>query len=231
MSLIAKVAENVPLPILRGGLRGKWWLLGSRGKLLRVLLSTYEREQTALFRREVRSGHVVFDVGAHAGYYTLLASALVGPTGKVFAFEPESRNYRMLEKQVAINRCSNVALSPSAVSDSNGFARFARGTGSGTGHLSDSGAFSVPVLRLDEFAAEQGVTPTHVKIDVEGAEMQVLAGARELLASARPILFLSTHGPDIHAQCCLHLENIGYTLQPMRGTSLSAATGIAGYPR
>src|SRR5712692_81229 len=135
MSLIPKVAENLPLPILRGGLRGKWWFLGSRGKLLRVLLSTYEREQTALFRRAVRPGDVVFDIGAHAGYYTLLASALVGPTGKVFAFEPDTRNYRMLEKQIAINRCSNVVLSSSAVSDSNGVAQFARGTGSGTGHL------------------------------------------------------------------------------------------------
>ena len=79
-------------PILAGPLRGRWWLPATRGKLLRIYLGTYEREQTALFRELIRPGHTVLDVGAHVGYYTVLASALAGPRGAVWAFEPNPAN-------------------------------------------------------------------------------------------------------------------------------------------
>ena len=75
------------MPILRGPLAGKKWLLASR---INFFLGTYEPEQTQAFQEIVRPGSVVYDVGAHYGYYTLLASVLAGPAGRVLAFEPSA---------------------------------------------------------------------------------------------------------------------------------------------
>ena len=100
------------LRILRGSLRGKQWLAESGGKVLRVLGGTYEPEQTRAFEELVKPGDTVLDVGAHVGYYTLLSSVLVGASGRVFAFEPNPRNYHYLDQHVYLNRCRNVTTVP-----------------------------------------------------------------------------------------------------------------------
>ena len=63
--------------------------------------------------------------------------------------------------------------------------------------------------------AEVGVAPTHIKIDVEGAETRVLEGATEVLKRVQPTLFLSTHGPEVHNDCCRLLREYGYELEPI----------------
>src|ERR1700690_902346 len=73
-------SDRVTLPILRGPLAGKSWMLASR---INFFFGTYEPEQTQAFQEIVRPGNVVYDIGAHFGYYTLLASGLAGPTGRV----------------------------------------------------------------------------------------------------------------------------------------------------
>lgn len=103
------------LPILRGSLRGRWWLPAASEAAVRVLLATYEKRQAALFRAMVRPGHTVLDVGAGVGYYTLLAAQLTGVTGRVVAFEPDARSFRYLERHLAMNRCVNVTTEPSVV--------------------------------------------------------------------------------------------------------------------
>ena len=204
-------------PVLSGRLRGKWWHLGSRGKLLRVLGGSYEREQTRLFEAHVRPGQTVLDVGAHVGYYTLLASSLVGPRGAVWAFEPSPHNARFLRRHVRLNRCANVRVEEGAVSSREGTAWFAPGSGSGTGHLAGSGRFQVRTVALDAWCAEREIRPDVVKIDVEGAEREVLEGARRVLETARPLLFLSTHGAEVHAACLELLRGVGYGFTPVLG--------------
>lgn len=219
-------------PILRGTLKGKRWLLASRGKLLRVLLSTYEREQTRLFEDAITPGNVVFDIGAHAGYYSLLASVLVGSSGSVFAFEPEPRNALYLKKNMAINRCGNVTVVESAVGNNSGTTRFEYGTGSGTGRVTSNAAgLAVPMVSVDDFTERNAVLPDHLKIDVEGAEMLVLQGARRTISRARPVIFLSTHGPAVHRECCRFLKELQYELRSMLGNALEAATEILCVPR
>jgi FkbM family methyltransferase len=220
----------VKLPIVAGPLRGRWWLPASRGKLLRILGGSYEPEQTALFERWIGAGSTVLDVGAHVGYYTVLASVLAGPRGRVLAFEPNPRNHGFLARHVAINRCANVELVQAAVSDTAGTARFDFGTGSGTGHLAPGGALEVRTVRLDEVCRERGITPAAVKIDVEGAELQVLRGAEQTLGAARPVVFLSTHGAAVHAECLAWLGARGYALSPILGDDLRAATEVLGLP-
>ena len=244
-------------PIFAGPLRGRWWLLESRGKLARILLGSYEPEQTRLFREHVRPGDTVLDVGANVGYYTLLSALLAGPSGAVWefapaaivdcgahigtftllakrrfpraaitAFEPNPRNAGFLRRHAKINGLRQVRVEQAAVSDAEGTARFDFGTGSGTGHLSSHGAIEVRTLRLDDFCAANGIVPRAVKIDVEGAEAAVLEGFAATVDAARPVIFLSTHGPEAHAACVAWLRARGYALSPIVGGSVDTATEL-----
>jgi FkbM family methyltransferase len=188
-----------------------------------MFLGTYEPEQTALFCRQIRPGDVVFDIGANAGYYTLLAARLAGPRGKVIACEPDPRIAAFLRAHVAANRLTNVAAVQSAVGAECGTAHFSRGRGTGTGRMSDSGELTVRVRTLDELADEYAAFPTHLKIDVEGAELDVLRGGREVLSRARPTIFLSTHGPQVHEACCRILQEHGYFLSAIGGGNFATA--------
>lgn len=218
------------LPIIAGPLRGRWWLPESRGKILRILLGTYEPEQTGLFREWVRPGDTVLDVGAHVGYYSLLASMLAGDGGQVWAFEPNPQNHRFLLEHARVNGRGNVRVEQAAVSDANGSARFDFGTGSGTGHLAEGGALEVRTVRLDDFCRERNLRPSAIKIDVEGAEGAVLEGARETIAAARPVVFLSTHGPEVHRRCVEWLRGAGYVLTPIVGADLETSTEVLALP-
>lgn len=163
-------------PILSGPLRGVRWRLDGGGKVLRVLSGTYEPEQTRRALELVRRGATVFDVGAHIGYYTLLFSRLAGPGGRVVAFEPSPRNLPVLRWHVARNGCANVRVEAAAVSAETGSARFTADTGSGTGRLAESGTVEVRTIRLDDYVDAGGPMPDVLKIDVEGAELDVLLG-------------------------------------------------------
>jgi len=219
------------LPVMRGGLRGMPWNVRSGGKLLRVLLGTYEKEQTAFFEQLVKPGAVLFDVGAHVGYYSLLSSRLVGEKGRVVAFEAMPRNARFLRHHLEANRCANVEVIEGAASDRAGTAWFGKGTGTGTGRLSDAGELEVRTMTLDDVAAERALLPDFLKIDVEGAEERVLDGAARILHEKKPVLFLSTHGAQIHARCCKRLEALGYALSPIFGQRLEGATEVMARPR
>lgn len=218
------------LPIWGGALRGRWWLPASRGKVLRVLGGTYEPEQTRLFQEHVRPGDTVLDIGAHVGYYSLLSSVLAGDAGTVWAFEPNPQNCAFLRRHVEINRRGNVRVTEAAVSDAAGRARFDFGGGSGTGHLSGDGAIEVETVRLDDFARERGIAPTAVKIDVEGAEVQVLDGGRATLAEHRPVIFLSTHGAEVHRASMELLRELGYGFRPILGSDVASTSELLCLP-
>ncbi|HEV7588593.1 MAG TPA: FkbM family methyltransferase [Longimicrobium sp.] len=213
-------------PILGGRLRGRWWLLESRGKLARILLGTYEPEQTRLVVETIRPGDTVLDVGAHVGYYTVLSAVLAGPAGAVWSFEPNPRNAGFLRRHAEINGLRRVRVEQAAVSDAEGTAHFDFGTGSGTGHLANDGAIQVRTLRLDDFCTVHGIIPRAVKIDVEGAELAVLEGFAATVHAARPVIFLSTHGPEPHARCIAWLRARGYALSPIVGESVERATEL-----
>lgn len=213
--MLRAVSLLAPLPVVGGALRGSLWLPAGGGKVWRVLGGTYEPEQTALFVRSVGRGDVVLDLGAHIGYYTLLASRLVGGAGRVFALEPEPRNAAYLRWHVRLNRRRNVEVVESAAFDRTGELRFDPGRGSGTGRVSEHGSVAVRSVRVDDFVARRGIAPTVLKVDVEGGERPVLEGARETLLRHRPLLFLSTHGPAAAESCRRLLADLGYHAEPM----------------
>lgn len=145
-----------------------------------------ERE---LVRRLLRPGMRAVDVGANIGYYLLLIESRIGPGGTVACFEPEPDNLRELERNVRANRLENVRLFPTAVGAEDGSVAMRTGINAAVAGA-EGGDFSVPLVRLD--TALDGPVD-FVKIDVEGYEGQVLAGARRLLREHRPVLLVEIH--------------------------------------
>jgi FkbM family methyltransferase len=201
------------VPILTGKLRGKRWIVGSA--IHRCWLGFYEYEKQQLIAREVRRNTVFYDVGANVGFYSLLASQLVG-NGKVFAFEPVSRNIAYLERHLALNRVENVEVLGLAVSDTNGSAPFVVEKTGLMGHFACDGGTPVHTATLD-CLVERGkiLPPNYVKMDIEGAELLALRGASAIFQRYRPVLFLATHGWELHRECRELLESWGYEWQDL----------------
>lgn len=216
--------ENFVLPVLQGPGRGLRWIVGSATH--GCWLGSYEAEPTARFAESLEPGGVFYDIGAHVGWYTLIGSRIVGPEGTVIAFEPLAENLRHLRRHLTLNDVNNVDVRPVAVTDSNGQVPFRRGRGSFQGRISEEGRSHVMVdgVRLDSLFRRGEIPPPDLmKIDVEGAEVSVLRGSEELLRSTRPIVLLSTHGPDLRSEAETLLRHHGYELWPVEASTAEAA--------
>jgi FkbM family methyltransferase len=210
---LALIPPNTTVRILGGRLKGKKWIVG-RG-VHGYWLGTYEETIQAAVSQAVRPGGVFFDVGANVGYYTLLASVLVGPSGRVVAFEPDPRNVSRLREHVRLNGADNVTIVDVAVADASGSERFAGDRGGLGGALAESGGERVRTVTLDDAVAGGLPAPGYVKIDVEGAEFRVLSGARRLLERPAPAIFLAVHGTDVERRCRELLAACGYRMRPI----------------
>jgi FkbM family methyltransferase len=210
------------LSILTGRLRGRKWLVGSG--VHSCWMGSYELEKQRVFAELVRPGETVFDLGANVGFYTLLGSELVGPSGLVYAFEPLPRNLLYLRRHVALNGLTNVRVIEAAVSDVRGRHRFQCHQSAAMGHLASDGAIEVSTVTLDNFVFENHISmPNSIKIDVEGAEFSVLQGAREVLAQKRPALLLATHSQTLRTQCLELLTAHGYRVRPIGVNNVNRA--------
>lgn len=214
--LAGMLPPEFQMPIWLGPLRGKRWVVGSF--INKCWLGIYENEKQKRFADEVDLGQVVYDIGANVGYYTLLASILVGPKGKVIAFEPLPRNLAFLRTHLKINNLKNVQIIDSAISDTKGEMFFSTDTHHAMGHISQDGSLRVKVVSLDEIVTNLGLPkPDVLKIDIEGAEYEALIGAEEQLRRHHPMIFLATHGTEVHHQCCAYLTELGYALEAIDG--------------
>jgi FkbM family methyltransferase len=209
------VSSGRVVPILSGPLRGWRWIIGASTH--GCWLGTYERHTQRLFRKHIKPGAIVFDVGANVGFFTLLASRLAGETGRVFAFEPLPRNLALLREHVRLNRAMNVTILPLAVAADGGSGRFLMGENPSQGGLSSGGEIEVATDSLDGLV-ESGELPRpdFIKMDIEGGEDDALAGATEVLKSPRLTLLLSTHGWEHHQHCWSLLKLAGFDLRLAR---------------
>jgi FkbM family methyltransferase len=185
-------------------------------------LGHYEREKQVAVRRLVRPGMTVFDIGANAGFYTLAFSRLVGDAGHVWALEPLPENIRNLRHHLALNALRNVTVVEAAAAARRGVARFETAASNAMGHLSDRGELSVPTVMLDDMADRTGAMHL-IKLDVEGAEGDVLAGGRRALERYRPVILLATHGVEQERRCIEILAGLGYHLHYLDDTPASSA--------
>lgn len=222
------IPAQMRMPVLQGKLKGRKWIVGSGNH--GYWLGSYEYEKRLVFERAIAEKKIVFDIGAHVGFYTLLASVLVGPDGRVFAFEPMPRNLFYLKEHLRLNHVTNVTLIEAAVLDYCGETLFDLGPNGFMGHVASEGQLQVKVVRLDELVSRGEIPPPdYVKIDVEGAEMLVLLGAQSMLADSHPTLFLATHDSDIHQRCCQFLESLGYQLQAIDGKTIEQSDEILAF--
>jgi len=217
--------SNMQVPILSGKLRGKKWIIDSG--VHRYWLGTYELEKQDKFTQMVSPENIVFDIGANVGFYSLLASILVGDQGRVISFEPVKRNINYLRQHLAINKIENVTVMEAAVSDRDGLALFDPSPEASTGHFSETGAERVQTVSIDNLIEHNQVPFPHVmKIDIEGAEILALIGAQNTINNAHPIIFLATHGETVHRSSCDLLFSWGYSLTPIDATDLDHAREI-----
>ena len=200
---------GITRPIQAGPLEGIRWSVATGSSFIS---GRYEQAKTDMIVAHTAPGDVVYDVGAHAGYYSMMMARLAGPAGRVFSFEPRPLNFGLLSRHVSVNGFENITLRTEAVSDTTGPLRFNDETGTGTGHLSPEGRLEVQATTLDALLAEGLPPPQLIKIDVEGGELGVLRGGAQLIATHRPKIFLATHGDAIHAECVALLEAAGYRL-------------------
>ena len=216
---LALVPARARLPILQGPLKGFRWVAGSSTH--GCWLGSYERDQQRVFERVVGVDDVVFDVGAHAGFYTLLSSVLVGPAGRVVAFEPVPANLERLRTHLEINAVGNVEIVEAAVGDVRGELRLSRGPSDAMWRTDPAGTLTVESVVLDELVTGGALPPPAVmKFDIEGAELLALRGSARIMERFHPTIILSTHGPDVHRACCELLQARGYGLSPIGRTSI-----------
>lgn len=150
-------------------------------------LGIYEPDLTALVTASLRPGMTFVDVGACCGYYAIMAARLVGDTGRVVAFEPDPRSYRLLTANASRNGCANIVAVPRALSDSPGVATLLSHRDPELSYIARDArtmkGIEVAVSTLDIEMASLGWPPVHlVKVDVEGQEAAVLRGMVETAA-------------------------------------------------
>jgi FkbM family methyltransferase len=195
-AVCSKVRSWLPLPVRLPW--GQIWLAWDdvMGKHIRYG-DNFEQGEQSFLLRYLELGMTVLDIGAHQGLYTLLASKKVGEHGHVIAFEPSPRELRRLRLHLFLNRCRNVYVVPSALGGSEKTAELFVCLGQETGSNSlRPPAVSEPVSKvqvrmttLDRYLQRARMDRVDfIKLDVEGAELEVLKGAGQLLSSFKPII-------------------------------------------
>ncbi len=157
--------------------------------------------ETKVLREILEGGDIFFDIGAHIGWYSLNAAQIVGEKGKVIAFEPNPNCFADLEENKKLNKFDNITLEPIAISNKNMRLDFWIGDDMG-GSLIEKNTkrltlgrkikkIRVPAQTLDDYCKEHRIkTISLIKVDVEGAEVQVLQGAKLTLINLSPDIII-----------------------------------------
>jgi FkbM family methyltransferase len=176
------------------------WLLLERGEI--------EYYCIKFISSIIKEGAIVFDIGAYVGSYTLLFSKLVGSSGKIVAFEPNPIAFSILNYNLRKNSALNVIPIKMGVSNTIGKVElktqdFGASTASITrykGYSKGLKTFTANCTTLDNYCSENGVIPQVIKIDVEGAEAQVIEGAKNIIHFYHPMALIEFHGDLMSAE-------------------------------
>ena len=170
-------------------------------------LGTYESELQSVLMDLVKPGMVAYDVGANVGYFTLLLGKLVGPSGRVYAFEALPANVNRLKRNLALNGLEAYAeIESVAVVNCSRSVEFMLGPSGRMGKV--EGIFgrhtvdyrekiTLEGISLDEFVSvEDHLAPDVIKMDIEGGEVLALPGMQNILTRFKPMVFLELHGEE-----------------------------------
>ena len=187
-------------------------------------LSLLEGYESKIVKNVVKEGMVGVDIGANIGYYTLQLAKLVGPNGKVYAFEPDPGNYSLLVKNIKANGYKNIIPIQKAVSDKTGKSRlFFCEEHHGDHRIFDSGdsrkVITIEAVALDDFFSEKDRIDI-IKMDVQGSEYLALSGMEKLVRRQKDLTIISEFSPDLLARCGVSPEefikkisDLGFRLQ------------------
>jgi len=211
---------------------------------LNIVRGRYEAEEIAFAHGILKPGDTAIDAGAHIGYFTVQMAAAVGPAGYVYAFEPFDANAELLERSVIENRFDDrVTVRRAAVGAANGagMLTFPMETlNSGGAYLLRDGAAAltghrrkeVPLVALDALDLRRPVR--FIKMDVEGAEPQVMRGAARILAEDRPVILSELHPTQLERasaatadQFLAQMRSAGYRAQSIDGVPIERAPSEA----
>jgi FkbM family methyltransferase len=144
------IPNGMTLRILSGINKGSLWKAGASTH--GCWLGTYEVDKQRVIGQFIKQTDVVLDIGANAGFYSLAFSRLIGPKGKVWAFEPFCDNLSNLRFHINMNKLENVSVIAAALSSESGLANFSFGLNNATGSISTqkSGKYLVPTFSLDD---------------------------------------------------------------------------------
>lgn len=187
----AKVAFNFLTSFLRNSKKaidigGHKMFLDSKDSLNLFVNGDWEPIETELFKTKIKEGNVVLDMGAHIGYYTLIAARIVGDRGMVYAFEPDIDNFNTLQKNIEINGYKNVKLIQGAVSNKTGKAKlYLSEDNKGDHRIYDShdnrNFIEIETIRLDDYFKNNTSKIDFIKMDIQGAEWAAIQGMPDLL--------------------------------------------------
>jgi FkbM family methyltransferase len=204
-------------------------------------LGVYEPETSRFIAAHLKPGDTFWDLGANAGYHTLMAAREVGPTGRVIAVEPDPGTCEILREQLELNGIGNCTIVQAAVSDRAGLTRLVRRASDPRGNALqqiDNPAIDnkvgdvveVPSLTMDDLSSQHPL-PRLIKMDIEGAEVLALPGGRTFLSGAkRPErLLIAVHGEEARDFCRGFVQDLGYKIEP--APDLDAHSLVAVDPR
>jgi FkbM family methyltransferase len=214
------------LPVMAGPLKGYLW---STSGSYDYILGEYEDPGVMKqFLSWLKPDSVFYDIGSNTGFHALTANRVIN-TGIIYAFEPMPAVREIFEKHISVNSrliiSNNIQLSPIAISDAAGQVEFSNDMRhrEGNTYIKESYVFSgaknkitVKCQPIDGLLKQGYGKPDIIKIDVEGAEFDVLLGAKNTLRQYQPNILLATHDchlPGVQAKCVLFLEELGYHLQ------------------
>lgn len=179
--------------------------------------------------RKIQQGSVFYDLGANLGLFSLLAARLVGNAGKVFSFEPDQEIAQRLTRNIRQNNFANITVVDAGAWSSSGMKDFTPSDGSspdrgvGTFVSNDVSTISTPVrcVALDDFSLD-APPPDAIKCDVEGAEVEVLLGASNLLRTHRPWILCEMHSGSNDRASRDFLLKLGYSFETVDNNHLLA---------
>ena len=187
-------------------IEGHRMVLASNGKYapIRMAMGEYETETTQLFRNRIKPGMSILDIGAHVGYYSLLAASLVGPKGRVFSFEPDQDNYGLLVHNIELNGYDNITAVNQAVCDvSSSRTLFISALDNGRHSMyhqrqPESGSVTVSATTADDYFETIGWPKIDfIKLDVEGSELDVFRGMPTLLERSLELMIIMELNPKL----------------------------------
>jgi FkbM family methyltransferase len=226
--IFKNLLSGVLVRIKAGPLAGKKWILTTGRKFI---TGQFEPYKTEAFLNNFRRGDVFFDIGAHFGYFSAIAAGINSGSGQIFAFEPRPMNIKFFKRHISANNFKNVKLFEAAVGETVSEVKFETSHGSATGRVSEKGDLVVKQLCIDKMVKE-GILPcpTFIKIDVEGGEIEVLKGTKNVISSCRPRMIIATHGPEYHEYVVNFLNQNNYSIKILNPDSLKGDTEIIAVP-